>query len=61
MGGAVRGTVASDSVSMKSTDEENDLSTYILLLTSNDRLELTLTPSALKTIQMYSQVSQSSS
>ena len=36
---------------------EEDKSTYILLFTSNDRLELTVTPSALQTIQMYSKVS----
>ena len=45
-----------DNLSLKSTEEQSSHSTYVLLLTSADRLELTVTPSALKTIQMYSQV-----
>ena len=61
LGSNVKRTLASDSISTKSTEENNDSSTYLILLTSNDRLELTLTPSALKTVLMYSQVSQSSS
>ena len=51
----------SDSTSLKSSERSgSNHSTYILILTSNDRLELTVTPSALRTIMMYSNVSSTS-
>ncbi len=46
-----------DNLSMNSIEEQSSHSTYVLLLTSTDRLEVTVTPSALKTLQMYNSVS----